>query len=117
MRDFYLSKINKQNITPDKAEGFVRLAVSEEENLRVQYQKSGEGQHYGVSPIRLQNNVFETENETLRAPNLRQPLSTQRKQASFLSPAQKTKHNQGSEITMSVIDLLSQQESFDIGFI
>ena len=53
MRDFYLSKINKEVISTDKAEGFVKLTVSEEENLRIQWQGSGEGDNYGVSPIRL----------------------------------------------------------------
>ena len=93
MRDFYLSKINKEVISADKAEGFVKLTVSEEENLRIQWQGSGEGDKYGVSPIRLQNNVFESENETLRAPNLRQGVSTQRKRpTAFLSPDMKNKH-------------------------
>jgi len=81
-------------------------------------QASGDGDAYGVSPIRLQNNVFENEGESLRAPNLRQPVSTQRKgPRSFASPNMQEDRPKANEQTLSVIDVLGQQESLDVSFI
>lgn len=118
MRDFYFSKINKEVLTQDKAEGFVRMPISEEESLRIQLQGSGDADAYGVSPIRLQNNVFETEGESLRAPNLRQAVSTQRKgPRPFASPNLQEELPKANEQTLSVIEVLSSQESLDVSFI
>ena len=48
IRDYYLSKIEKKLV---KANGLVKLQVSEEENLRMQLQLSAD--EYGVSPVRV----------------------------------------------------------------
>lgn len=67
LKDYYLSKINKELMIGSKAEGKVKLNVSELDNIQIQIQFSSE--NYGVSPIRI-NNLFESDHqgESLRAP-------------------------------------------------
>jgi len=71
VKDFYLSKIDKQVVGQDehsyKPQGIVQLKVSEEDNMQLQIQFKSE--NYGVSPIRIKG-AFETDHygESLRAP-------------------------------------------------
>ena len=87
LKDYYLSKI-RQEINIENSSGFVKFQVSEEENMRIQYNE-------GVSPIRT-NNVFDSDhNEMLRAPNV----------------------SQKNEQNISVVELLILEESADLKLI
>lgn len=69
LRDYYLSKIEKQLLKTDKALGLVKYEVSEDEQIRLEIQFKEEA--HGVSPIRVQNNVLfdPDQDESLRAPS------------------------------------------------
>jgi hypothetical protein len=105
-------------LAPTKAEGVVKLQVSEEEGLRLRMQYSNDS--YGVSPTRVENNFFENDHqgESLRAPhlmnrfnmNINSPMVQQNERPSRGTlPA--------STAVVPVLDLLNQQESLDIRFI
>ena len=69
LKDFYISKINKELVHREKAHGVVKMQMNEEQNLKLMMQVSSDNS-YGVSPIRVQNNLFDYDNgDQLRAPN------------------------------------------------
>jgi len=96
VKDYYLSKINKE-IT-DSPLGLVELFV--EDNLKLHIQFSSES--YGVSPIRI-NNVFEADHESLRAPKHKV------RQSPLLFKDEK--------LSVPVLELLNRQESNDVKLI
>lgn len=103
LKDFYVSKINKEVVSKNKAEGRVRLEVNEETNSSIHIQFNNEN-HFGVSPIRI-NCMFESDNQI---ESLRAPLEADRSKPHLISKF---------TAVSSVIDLMCKAESNEIKFL
>lgn len=119
IKDFYLSKISKEVVAREKAEGLVKMVAGDEQGMQVMKQMSTES-GVGVSPIRVQNNMFDhDQGESLRAPhpskNTNSPMLNSDKP--FGRAGAQMSASASSGVIVPVIELLNKQESFDISFI
>lgn len=115
-----MSKISKEVVAREKAEGLVKMVVGDEQGMQVMKQISSEN-GLGVSPIRVQNNMFDhDQGESLRAPhpskNSNSPMLNSDKPFGRAGTQMSVSASSGGVI-VPVIDLLNKQESFDISFI